>query len=82
MSGAIASRQAASRPQQSGKVYMEDCTIFPHIPKCGVTTLLEQFRNAHIRIYLDYDWPPQSTKYFQEACERRNRECTFLDFSW
>jgi hypothetical protein len=59
----------------------DKCIIFPHVPKCGGTSLLNQFKNADIKVFLDYDRQPQTTKYFQDECERRNWEFSFLDFS-
>ena len=60
---------------------MNNTIIFPHIPKCAGTSLLRQFEVADINLFLDYDKPPHCTsKFFQADCERRNRECQFLDF--
>jgi hypothetical protein len=55
--------------------------IFPHLPKCAGTSLLHQFNTANLKMFVDYDVPPHPTnKFFQNGCERRNRECKLLDF--
>ena len=60
---------------------MGNVLIFPHIFKCGGTSLLKQFSAANIKLFVDNDHPPHRTnKFFLEQCERRNRECQLLDF--
>lgn len=60
---------------------MQSTIIFPHIPKCAGSSLLQQFDAAGIKLFLDYDKPPsQTNKFLQTECERRNRECQLLDF--
>jgi hypothetical protein len=54
--------------------------IFPHIPKCAGTSLLRQFDASGIKLFLDYDKPPNLSKFYQADCERRNRECQLLNF--
>jgi len=56
------------------------CIIFPHIPKCGGSSLKSQLETSNLKVYFDYDWPPNNNKYFRKQCERRNREASLLDF--
>lgn len=54
--------------------------VFPHIPKCAGTSLRQQFEASPLSVFLDYDHPPHHSKYYREACARRNREFEPLDF--
>jgi hypothetical protein len=55
--------------------------IFPHIPKCGGTTILKGLENSGKRVFLDYDHPPSHIEYFSNLCRDRNRDFRELDFS-
>ncbi|MEM9776078.1 MAG: hypothetical protein AAF902_15985, partial [Chloroflexota bacterium] len=51
------------------------CIIFPHIPKCGGTSLKKQFDKSNLKVFYDYEFPPNNRlKYFQKLCDRRNWE--------
>lgn len=58
----------------------QKCTIFPHVPKCGGTSLKSQFEQSGLDVFFDYEYPPEGGKYFRGECERRNRESSLLDF--
>lgn len=55
--------------------------IFPHIPKCGGTTIKSQLKNQASNVFLDYDRPPVHAGYGKKMCDRRNHEASFIDFS-
>lgn len=58
-----------------------NCIIFPHIPKCGGTSLKKQFEESNLKVFFDYEFPPNSTqKYYNDLCERRNKESSYVDF--
>lgn len=58
----------------------KNCIIFPHIPKCGGTSLKAQIENSELETYFDYDRPPRDIAGHDPACDRRNREAALLDF--
>ena len=55
--------------------------IFPHVPKCGGTTILKQLAVSGLTIFEDYDAPPKKGTWQQAAMTRRNREFALLDFA-
>jgi hypothetical protein len=55
--------------------------IFPHVPKCGGTSIAVQLEAANgVKLLLDYDAPPMLNPFHARKCERRNREFALLDF--
>lgn len=55
--------------------------IFPHIPKCGGTSILRGLQQSNKVCFFDYDHPPSHMKYFSDLCLQRNDEFHRLDFS-
>jgi hypothetical protein len=49
--------------------------IFPHVPKCGGTTLLYKIQNSSLSSYIDYD------AYIGANMHRRNKEVEKIDYS-
>ncbi len=64
-----------SKPSRQGPI------IFPHIPKCGGSSVLKILENTGKSLFLDYDAPPSHREWTMLGCERRNREFARLDFS-
>lgn len=60
---------------------MHRTVIFPHVPKVAGTSILKQLESSGLRIYLDYDAPPDVNPWRKAQSERRNREARLLDFS-
>lgn len=54
---------------------------FPHIPKCGGTTVRSFIQGAELNCFFDYEHPPSPFKYFEARCARRNNEFKQIDFS-
>lgn len=51
------------------------CYVFPHVPKCGGTSLLKSFEESDLSLYVDYD------AWVGPNMFRRNNEAMKLDFS-
>jgi len=49
--------------------------VFPHVPKCGGTSLLRHLEASGLNLYVDYD------AIVGEPMHRRNREVLQLDFT-
>lgn len=49
--------------------------VFPHVPKCGGTSLLEHLTSSGLKVHLDYD------TWSGLKAQERNRECEGLDLS-
>lgn len=56
------------------------CIIFPHVPKCGGTTLYQQLEQSDKKVFFDYDKSPNANKFHAKGCARRNWEFSLLDF--
>lgn len=54
---------------------------FPHIPKCGGTTLNKYLKKTGQLVFFDYDHPPSYRNWYQKKCDQRNMEFKYLDFS-
>ncbi len=55
--------------------------IFPHIPKCGGTSVRSFLEESNLQLYWDYDAPPHPVQYLAARAARRNHEHSLLDFS-
>lgn len=56
--------------------------IFPHVPKCGGTSIAVQLeKSPNLKVHFDYSVPPGPHPLHIEAEQRRNAECALLDFS-
>lgn len=53
---------------------------FPHIPKCGGSTVRQYLNEADLNCFIDYDATPSVFKFTAQKCERRNSEFRQLDF--
>lgn len=53
---------------------------FPHIPKCGGTSIKKIFEMPGINSFMDYEHPPNHLKYFHDLSEIRNKEFSKLNF--
>lgn len=58
------------------------CFIFPHLPKCGGSSIRHQLAESGLKVYIDSDYPPHhKNKFMIDGCDRRNSEANILDFS-
>ncbi|MER8430383.1 sulfotransferase family 2 domain-containing protein [Mesorhizobium caraganae] len=54
---------------------MDRCYIFPHVPKCGGTSLLHHLQNSELNVLLDYE------AWTGPMAIEKNRMCENVDFS-
>ena len=54
--------------------------IFPHIPKCGGTSIETQLKNLPINVFLDYVAPPTHGGHGKRKSDERNGEFSDKDF--
>ena len=59
---------------------MADTIYFPHIPKCGGTSVKKFIESNGLSIFNDYDHPPSHKKFYNNLADRRNKEFSQLNF--
>ena len=60
---------------------MKSTLFFPHLPKCGGTSIEKFIQSSGINAFYDYDHPPSHRKFFRDLSERRNKEFSQLNFN-
>jgi hypothetical protein len=59
---------------------MANTIYFPHIPKCGGTSVKKFIQRSGLSVFIDYDHPPSHKKYYKDLSDRRNKEFLQLNF--
>lgn len=59
----------------------ENVIVFPHIPKCGGSTVRHFLEQSGKRVFFDYDHPPSRVQWYRGGSEQRDRDFSLLDFS-
>lgn len=59
---------------------MADTIYFPHIPKCGGTSVKKFIQSSGLSVFFDYDHPPSHKKFYKDLSDGRNKEFSQLNF--